>query len=264
MEHNKQYYRELSQKIETGEYFEEAREWYIKKYLQYFIERTYLIILLSALLVIGVISINYYFDILPIKKSLPVKVTISNTADFSTRITYLGSKTKDFDINEILIKYFSKRFVDAIESYDYRNDFQKLKINKNIIQTLGSDEILAYYLDKISIRNRDSILLKYRKNTMREIKVADAIDIAKASESKSTVTDNFAEIKKTDDDNKTKKYQITVNFDANEIDKDGTQTKTKWQSKIILSFQTIVYTFDKKEFSPLNFKVLSYESKKVE
>ena len=258
---NKQYLKELAEKIESGEYFSEARDWYLKKYEYNFIERSYLQLLILSFIILFVFLFTYYNAIQPIKKSLPVKVNISSAADFSTRITYLGNAEKKFDVNEVFIKYFSGRFVEAIESYDYRDNFKKLRVNKNMIETLGSNDIKAYYFDKISIRNADSVILKYKRKITRKITVdTTKIELAPYKE-KTNISSVFD-----DDDSKKQiqKYEATVNFKASEIDDSGNETKSNWQAKIILSFQTILYNYDKKDFSPLNFKVLNYESKRVD
>lgn len=253
-----QKYREIAELIESGEYFLEARNWYLNTYVTRFVERAYLIILVLGLVFLYYMCGVYKSAIEPINKSLPVKVTISSAADFSTRIIYLGNKQKDFDINLVFIKYFAGRFIEAIESYDYRKDFKKLRINKKMLETLASPEILDYYIDKISIRNSDSIRLKYKKDIVRTIIVdKDKIDIAPIEENEN----EYSSKNKSDD---TKEYQVTANFDAIEYNKDGTGIKTKWQAKFILSFQIIEYNFKEKEYSPLNFKVLSYESKIIE
>ncbi len=259
--HNKKIYKELAEKVESGEYFLEAREWYLKQYMYNFIERSYLLALIAAVGVLMLMCYMYYEAILPIKKSLPIKVSISSTADFSTKITYLGNAEKKFDINHVLIKYFSGRFVEAIESYDFKSDFKKLKVSRNIIKTLATSDILSYYTDKISIRNPDSITLKFRKKISRIINVEkEKIEISELTgENSSSYNDESNE-----NSSDIKKYQTTVNFDATEFNKEtGEKFISKWQAKIILSFQTIEYNHDVKDFTDLNFKVLSYESKKI-
>ncbi len=250
-------YRELAEKIESGQYFQEAQDWYLKKYMYQFIERSYLIMLLLALLILGMFLRSYYHSILPIRKSLPIQVNISSAAEYSTRITYLGNGRKDFDVNDVYVNYFAGRFVEAIESYDYRDDFKKLRINKTLIHELASSDIYDYYMDKISIRNADSVILKYRKKIYRVINVDKSkTEIALIPKDKNDIYND-----KNDD---MRKYQATVNFTATEYDRNGIGTKSNWQAKFILSFQTIKYNFKEKDFSPLNFKVLSYESKRID
>lgn len=258
---NKENYREIAEKVESGEYFNDARNWYMRKYIYNFIERTYVIVIIFCLLFLMYMVNVYKQAIQPIKKSLPIQVNISDSADFNTRITYLGNAEKDFDVNEVFIKYFSERFTDAIEGYDYRKDFKKLKINKNIIEGLANSEILGYYLDKISIRNNDSLIMKYKRDFYRVIN----IDKSKTEISPYNQEDEITsiDIKKEEDEKEIKDYLVTVNFEASEIGKDGSKTTSNWQAKIILSFQSIKYNFQEKDFSPLNFKVKSYESKKL-
>ena len=259
MQFSRKDYRELAEKIESGEYFQEAQNWYLRKYIYNSIERVYLLAIMGGFAFLAVLLLVYYQALLPIKKSLPVQVNIPSVAEFSTRITYLGNAQKNFDINNVYIKYFSERFVEALESYDHRNEFKKLRINKNIIKTLASEDINAYFLDRISIRNRDSIILKYRRDISRYIFVDKGrTEIAPVEENKSEYSYNE---KKNED---IKNYQATVNFTAVEVNKNGSQERSNWQAKIVLSFQTIKYNHKEKDFSPLNFKVLSYEAKKID
>jgi type IV secretory pathway component VirB8 len=258
---NKENYREIAEKVESGEYFNDARNWYMRKYIYNFIERTYILVILFCLVFL-IYMVNVYKQaIQPIRKSLPIQVNISDSADFNTRITYLGNAEKNFDINKVFIKYFSERFTEAIESYDYRKDFKKLKTNKNIIEGLANAEILGYYLDKISIRNDDSLIMKYKRDFFRLI----SIDKSKTevSEYNQDYEITSIEIAKQEEEQEIKDYLVTVNFEAIEVAKDGSKSSSNWQAKIILSFQSIKYNFQEKDFSPLNFKVKSYESKKL-
>lgn len=258
---NKENYREIAEAVESGEYFNDARNWYMRKYIYGFIERTYIIVIIFCLIFLMYMVNVYKQAIQPIKKSLPIQVNISDSADFNTRITYLGNAEKNFDVNTVYIKYLSERFTEAIESYDYRRDFKKLKTNKNIIETLANSEILGYYLDKISIRNDDSLIMKYKRDFYRII----TIDKAKTEISPYAQEEEITsiEIKKDEEEKEIKDYLVTVNFEAAEIDKNGQKYTSNWQAKIILSFQTIKYNLTEKDFSPLNFKVRSYESKKL-
>ena len=80
--------KEIMEKVESGEFFVEARDWYIRKYIYNFIERSYLLILLAFLSFLILLTILYYSSILPIRKNLPVQVNITDTAEQYTKITY--------------------------------------------------------------------------------------------------------------------------------------------------------------------------------
>ena len=86
---NQQNYIQLAEKIESGEYFQEAQDWYLRKYEINFIERTYLLVIILLMSFLFLLSYTYYQAIRPIKKSIPVQVNISSAADFNTRIKYL-------------------------------------------------------------------------------------------------------------------------------------------------------------------------------
>ncbi len=242
--------KEIEEKVEAGEIFQESRDWYSNKYVYSFIERSYLIALLLGVGFLIFLTFSYYFSITPIRRDLPVQVNITDAAEQYTRITYLGNKKKDFNVNEVLSKYLSTRFVEAFESYDYRDNFKKLEINRNLISSLGTEGIKSFYQDKTSFRNRDSLVLKYRKNVTREIFI-DKNSIVLADNKSENLEPGF------------KDYTITLNFKAREITNRKGIEITDWQAKINVSFEEIYFDFEEKEFNDLNFKVYGYESNKI-
>ncbi len=247
---SKQYFREISEKVESGEFFIEAREWYLSTYINRFFERSYLVIIFSMIMGLMGLTTHYYMSILPIKQSVPIQVEIEDSSVLSTRISYMGTDKKDFSIDEIMLKYFSGRFVEALESYDFKEDFKKLKRNKNIIDTLGNQDISMYYDDLISLRSGNSIILKYKKDVIREVFInPEKIEVA------------FKE--RSIDNPDINKYEVTVNFTVRELDKYEGINLSEWQAKIGLNFENIRYIRDKKDFSPLNFKVYSYRSYEI-
>ncbi len=250
-QHTKEYYKEIAEKVESGELFIEARHWYLGTYLNRFVERSYLVVIFLMMLVLMGFVVYYYASILPIKKSVPIQVEIKDAANESTRISYMGNKRKDFSIDKIMIKYFSARFVEALESYDFRDNFKKLKKNQNIINTLGNNDIKSYYEDLVSFRSGNSIILKYKKDVIREIFIdTDKIEIAQ----------NEIDVENPD----LNKYEVTVNFTVKETNKFSGTMLSSWQSKIGLSFENIRYNYEERDFSPLNFKVYNYRSDEIE
>lgn len=243
--------KEITEKIESGEFFHDARDWYIRKYLYNFIERSYLIILIAGIAALIALSVLYYLSILPIRQNLPIQVNITDAAEQYTKITYLGNEKKNFNINHVLSKYLAARFTKAFESYDYRNNFHQLKVNSNIIEYLGTTGIKHFYLDKTSFRNRDSLVLKYKRNVIREVFI-----------DKESIT--LSKNKNEELDSGNQDYSISINFKVREIIKGKREPViSSWSAKINVYFEEIYYDFDRKEFNDLNFKVYGYESNKV-
>jgi|GEM_PF-6179089 len=248
--------KELNEKIESGEFFAEARDWYFKTYLYNFIERSYLILLTIIIGCLLFYNFIYYETILPIKKSIPVQIRIQDPAEEYSRLFYLGNKEKNFNANHELIKFFTAKFVKALESYDHKNNFQQLRVNLSYIKNLSSEEVYSYYVDKVSLRSRNSIILKYKRNLVKKVNLDyQKIEVAEIKE-ENKVQEIFAE--KTD----IRTYVATVNFEIEEITKLETR-KSNWQSKVTVEFENIQYDFDKKEYNDLNFRVTGYESKKL-
>jgi type IV secretory pathway component VirB8 len=240
----KNHYKEIADQIESGEYFLDAKDWYLKKYIYSFVERSYLILFLAIGLILGGILYSYYSSLQPIVKDIPLAVAVSDSDKFYSEITYLGNKQKNFDINKLVTKYIAKRFAESFESYDYNDNFKKLRTNMEFIKISANEELLKFYESRISIKNIDSLILKYRKHTRREV----------------YVDQNSIRIESLKNDNDSLKFAITLNFIANEVTKEATTT-SNWQAKIDLSFDSVKYNWEERKFNDLKYKVNSYESK---
>lgn len=248
--------KELAEKIESGEYFAEAREWYLQRYLFNFIERSYLIVLLIGCGVLFTFALMYYEAIQPIHKNIPVQIRIQDPAEEYSRLIYLGNAEKKFNINNELMKFFSAKFVDAIESYDHKNNFKKLRTNLSYIKSLANEDIYNYYVNRISLRSRDSVILRYKRNLVKKINIDyRTIEIAEVKE-ENKVKEIFS------DSADIRTYVATVNFEIEDITRQETK-KSKWQAKVNIDFETIKYDFEKKEYNNLNYKVTGYESRKI-
>jgi type IV secretory pathway component VirB8 len=239
-------YKEISRMVESGEIFNDARDWYLRTYLLLTIERSWLIVLMAALLFLIFSAYDYRETLLPVKTSYPVMVSIEDSSRQVSKLTKLGDREQGFDINEIYLKLLSSLFIESFESYDFNNDFENLKNNAKIINSLAKENILDDFNDRISVRKINSLTLKYRKNTVRKIEVnKNSLQIEPTNQ----ITDGK------------RKYNASGSFTATEIT--GSERVTsEWSFKIVLYFHDINYNFEKKQFDDLYFKAFSYEANK--
>lgn len=232
--------KDIAASIESGDYFKDAREWYHKKYSFPFIERSYLVLLTTVSITISFIAISVLIDFLPLKTKVPVIVGIEDGVSEYAHLKRLRDPEKDVDSNIALTKSLISGFIDAYESYNYEDNFHKLKRNKKYISQFASDGVFDNYKRYISTRNPNSMTLRYRKHTKRDIEV---------------LKDTF-ELEK---DKNSEKYTAFVNFMSYESNVKGIR-KSKWQAKIDFHFSDVKYNRKEKKFLPLDFAITNYNA----
>jgi type IV secretory pathway component VirB8 len=241
-------YKEISRMVESGEIFNDAREWYLRTYLLNTVERSWLIVITFGLIFLIFTAYDYKASLMPIVTSYPVMVTIEDASEQVSRLVKLGDRDLDFNVDDIYLKLLSTEFVKAFETYDWTDDFQKLKNNGKIVSTLAYENIADDYNDRIDMRKITSFTLKYRKNTIRTVEVdKNSLKIEATNEEKG----------------ENKKFIVTGSFKASEKSLAGVAV-SNWNFKIILYFKEIKYNYEKKQFEDLFFKVVNYEATKVE
>lgn len=249
-----EYYKDISRMVESGEIFNDAREWYLRTYILTVVERSWLIVLAIAMAFMIGTAYHYYKTLLPIVTGYPVLINIKDSSEQVSRMNYLGNSTKDFDVNKIYTNLLTEVFIKSFESYNWKRDFRTdaagtlTNINSKKIEFLADQKIQEEFNERMSIRKINSYILKYRKNTVRNI----------------TVDKNSFTAVAGDLNNEGKrKYTVSGRFRADEISA-GSTVSSNWEFKIILYFQEIEYNFESKEFNDVYYKVFNYETKKLD
>lgn len=250
--------KEFNRLIESGEYFSDARSWYIRKYLGAFVERTFLIMLVFLFGTLLSMTYSYHEKIQPIIKSLPIRVYVPDSAEFYSKIKYLGNDSKDFNINDEVIKFFAGRFVTAWTEYDWRDNFALLKRNKTLIEYLASNYLNLAYQEKISLRGRNSLVSTYRKTLIKKSSVRPR-SLQVIEQDKNELNLNHDGKSKTNTTN----YRVQLIYDVFTYKQDGTITQETFQGVLNLTFDKILFDLEKREYSDFNFTIYEFNSKKV-
>ena len=248
----KDFYDDIAEKIDSEEYFEDAKELYMQKYMYPVIERSFFILITVISLLISVVSVYVLIDFLPLRNPIPMAIGIPDSSKEFATIKYLGSADKKSEetkgaSNNIIIKYLSEKYVKSQEAYDYINNFTLLDRNYNFINQFSSDEIVKKYKYSISIRNPNSIMLKYKQHTSRKIEI----------DGNSTI------ILKDNSQENSEKYVVFIDFYATETNKHAQKT-TKWKSIINLNFKDISYNREDSKFDEISYAVTAYRSAEIE
>ncbi len=272
------YFKEIAEAVKDGSYFSDARSWYGSKYIFPLVERSYFILICIAAFLILLLSFSTYKDIQPLKKEIPMLVNIPDTSEEYARIRKLARNENIVDTNIILMKFLSSRYIKAWESYDYKDEFQQIHKNINYIGQFSIINLQKRYDEKVSIRNPDSITLRYRDDVVRKIEVYDG-DLADdgrtlpnsfliansntmpeaANKMRNAITP-FARQTIAD---KEDQYTVIMDYEAIEITEDGEETSTH-RAKIDFFFPKLRYNREEEKFEDLEFFVIDYQTVEIE
>ncbi len=265
----KEFYDEIAEDIESGNYFRDVNEFYSDIYTSITSERSYLmlfaIISIICMLIVGNLAFKSVADL---NKTMFVYVDIEDSVKFSPSIESLTDSTdNDLAANYSVHGAYLKLFIKAFEEYNHKRNFELLKTNRKMIEDYTSDDILVKYDELIDVRNPNSYKLKYRTKIKREIEIVpysyqlidnniyedkSILDIAIEAASTSY---EYEEVQK-------RAYTAYMDFDAIEI----SQTKkvtVRYRATIDYIATDIKYDESIKRFVPFEFKVTKYEVKQI-
>lgn len=249
---------EIAKKIENGEYFQDAREWYKHKYIFPVIERSYLILITIISVITAILTFSTFNGLFPLQKSFLIVAPVQDQVNDYAKILRIGESGQEKeDADETLINFISGKFVGAFENYNYENNFQQLRSNINFLTEFASPEVLNQYKYYISIRNPNSLMLKYKQQASRKIEVKS---LRLLGGTKKEIDKKFAEEGQEPKDER--QYTAIVDFISTEKTAQG-ENQSNWQARIDFLYSNVKYNREEKEFSPINYKVVGYQSVEI-
>lgn len=156
----------ITKQIENGQYFVDARKWYITEYVEPipYRARLFCIVVLIVCLV-GIIAVSIQ-SILPLEKSLRYAVFIQNgTVRESAQVIKANSVQNNplLSIAEIIIR----NYVKSYEEYSYSSMEQR----NSYIQNTSASMVSKSFTETFSFSNPNSPVLLYQKDIDRHITV---------------------------------------------------------------------------------------------
>lgn len=227
---------ELHQQIESGEYFEKARNWYADKYLgvntQVIASSIFLLIISTGAYFVVDSMMDKYFAV-----KYPVPIYVDDQVDFQSRIKSLAQGYESIDIS--VVRYLIAYYVINREEYRYNGLNQDIIPEKLLsIRSTSSRRVYTNYLNYMDPqKNPDSPILKYKLQTERTISI-ESIKFPEGVNRPNTAHVIFKAIEK----NSTK------------------ESASYWLAEINFSLNSITNVLDYK--SNLNFIVTAYKTMK--
>ncbi|CAG7589276.1 MAG: VirB8/TrbF family protein [Candidatus Midichloria sp.] len=227
---------ELHQQIESGEYFEKARNWYADKYLgvntQVIASSIFLLIISTGAYFVVDSMMDKYFAV-----KYPVPIYVDDQVEFQSRIKSLAQGDESIDIS--VVRYLIAYYVINREEYRYNGLNQDIIQEKlSSIRSTSSRRVYTNYLNYMDPqKNPDSPILKYKLQIERTISI-ESIKFPEGVNRPNTAYVIFKAIEK----NSTK------------------ESASYWLAEINFSLNSITNVLDYK--SNLNFIVTAYKTMK--
>ncbi len=167
MEHTS---RSISQNVENGTYFKEAREWYIDNYLHPYTQRLYMTLvalssLFFAFLIASVTLSGYWVQRYP----FPVYFDDQIASFLHIKPLARGKESVNISVARYLITHYMQNR-EGYKPAELSEEAWQNKLNK--VRALSSRSIFSTYINEVDpSQNPDSAVIRYKTHTKRHIEI---------------------------------------------------------------------------------------------
>ncbi len=166
--------RSISRHVKEGKYYEDARLWYINRFVLPMSERTYLLIVMSFYIFALVVSGYYYSNTKPAEPEVTYMLSTNDISTTYAVINSIGDAREQPQIG--ITKYIVANYVITRESYSYNPDNIKNQLAFIQNTTVGT-EFLKYKF-MTSENNPNSPIMVYQDKYRRSIAIKK-VDLSK-------------------------------------------------------------------------------------
>lgn len=224
---------EVSNAVESGEYYRDAMRWYSVLYHSPISERALLIILTSLAVFITLIALLSLFMLLPVRETKTTVIYTEDTLDTIATVHPMMQNPLD-NPNEAVRLWLLEDFVRAWEAYDIdRQEFLHKRVWAQSAQPVYAQYVGWY-------RSAESPTIRYERHTKRIIEVRRVTVLEQSG------LDGKA----------------NVVFVATE-DATPEPRNSLWSADIAFRFSEIEVDQETGEITPMKFEVIGYESKQT-
>lgn len=155
--------KNLKEYVESGEYFIDARRWYIYKFILPLFEMAVIIglAIISLILVLGV-GLRTYQEF-PLAKKFQLFLNIDHSDDVN--IKYSKAAINNYDTQQSIAYLFCKSYINKREAYNYED----LEKQYRFISNTSNPDVLSDFTSFMSLNNPDSPILRYQKHSKRTL-----------------------------------------------------------------------------------------------
>lgn len=164
--------KEISEKIRDGSYYEEAKQWYFRKYLSPITDRSYVLVIACL---IGIAFLISAYNTWQLKKSMDAKrdypfiVNAENSTDDFSHIKSLGDDSET--AQQAIAKYLVIDYIRTREEYTKDMLGEKYKRILKKIKRTSTASVLSEYKNYMNDLNPYSPLIRYSDHSERKIEI---------------------------------------------------------------------------------------------
>lgn len=237
-------HQDISQSVESGEYYRDALRWYGTMYHSPISERALLVIItLIAVIIIFMATVGV-FMLMPLVETKTMIVRIPDSLDRVARVEQMTSNHQQ-DPNVTVMNWFIKDFIRVRESYDINKQqsyFMRMYV-------LSAPRVYSDYENLY--KGAASPTVRYERHTSRKIdinsiRILDIDTVEAATGSAAEVVDVKAQVR----------------YTASEI-MPSEERNSAWLADISFRFSKIHVDQVTGSITPMEFKVTGYESKQL-
>lgn len=233
------YDNSLSERIESGQYFKDAMNWYHSKFTNVQTQFSLMLIVAIIAFLAFIITFSGLVAFLPITEKKLFVVYQSITPD--TRLTLQTLSHPGDNPHLQLGKYYISEYVKSREEYSpARNDR-----NLNFVSLMSDDATLQDYLNYTSNTNPESPVIIYANRGTRDIVIKDFAYVdAKGNEVDEPSNPQYAVVKFVAKENfgnegsKISNYQANISFKYDKLEVDQKTQKLTKEPKIVITGYT--------------------------
>lgn len=224
----------MTEKIRSGEFFQESREMYDFAVHDPMAERYLYVLITSVATLIFLITFIGMRGLYPLKATIPFIVSSTNMVDevphIRSLISYKGEDPSQAVLNFVITNYMKLR-----EEYDIEN-FDR---NLSGVQSQSTEAVFEEFNRMVDPRNPASPIMLYQRHSIRKIMIYSI----KASRD----TENTLEVL----------FEASIEG-RNEI------KKSRWQANISFNYSGVELDNDTGTIKPFSFLVTQYKVKRIQ
>lgn len=168
----KEYNEFIKESVKDGSYFNDARDWYIFRYVLPICERS---VLFFLALLSGITSYSLFLILensLPMKEMVPITIVAKDTSLYFPVIKKLRDAEDLRSVDEAVVKYLLIKYLKEREEYDFRSaNIEELNNKFSAIKNNSSADEYKSFQNFMSKDNAISPIYNFGKNITRTITI---------------------------------------------------------------------------------------------
>jgi type IV secretory pathway component VirB8 len=220
----------ITEMVESGQYYKDARDWYAQVYLAPAPHRSLLVIVGAVIAFSAAVVVVGVSNLFPLTTKVPFVTWSRESGNYYPKLIKLAEETESAEL--IMARYFLKKYI--VDREEYRpgeGENQRLRMMR--VLTQSSQRIGRSYEDMMNPRSPQSPEVLYARHTTRVIEdVIIELPSGKKNLTNATVYFNTLLKRKGSKDETRQKWKAEIGFSLTDVD---TVLKKKSQLKLLVS-----------------------------